>query len=88
MPRYLLAIHNDGRTLLKDTRIDCDDQEAARSYAKRVVRELQQDGYDDSSLIMTVKDAQGGLLFSIPFVIRESSENITGTHCPRNGRDM
>lgn len=88
MPRYLLAIHNDCRTLLEDTRIDCDDQEAARSYAKRVVRELQQDGYDDSSLIMTVKDAQGDLLFSIPFVLRESSEIIAGTHRPRHGGDM
>jgi hypothetical protein len=68
MPKYMFNIRDDRRTLLRDTGIDCDDHEAARAYAKRVVRELQQDGYSDSRLIMTVKDAQGGLLFSMPFV--------------------
>lgn len=67
MPRYIFVIHDDGG-LLDYTDVDCDDQEAAHSYAKRVISELQHDGYTDEKLIITVEDTSGELLFSHPVV--------------------
>ena len=67
MPRFTFVIEDDGG-LLDYTDIECDDQEAAHSYAKRVIRELEEDGYSEDKLTMTVEDAMGELLFSLPFV--------------------
>jgi hypothetical protein len=41
---------------------------SARSYAERVIRELNADGdYESSGLNMVVKDAEGRTVFAIPF---------------------
>lgn len=62
MPRYIVAVQDDGGW--RDyTEVDCDDQEAARSYVERVIGELQQDGCDDKVMI-TVELEQP--LFSLP----------------------
>ncbi len=42
--------------------------DAARGYAERVIRELKEaGGYDDDELIMIVKDDARRTIFSIPF---------------------
>lgn len=41
-------------------------EEAARDYGHRVIRELRQDGFDPSS-VMLVTDERGCTVHSIPF---------------------
>jgi len=45
------------------------DDEAAKSHALQVVRELKEDGgYNDPALFITVEDRMGVVIFSFPFV--------------------
>ena len=48
--------------------IDLADHDAAHAYARRVIRELKEDGgYDGPGLTMVVKDHTGKTVHSIPF---------------------
>jgi hypothetical protein len=45
--------------------------EAARDYARRIIRELKDGGgYDEPGLIMVVTDAEGKIVYTEPFATR------------------
>jgi hypothetical protein len=69
MPRYFFVIDGDDVTDRDDDGTQLPHPEAARRYARRVIRELREaGGYDDPNLAMFVKDANGDILFSVPFL--------------------
>ena len=67
MPRYFFDIQDD-QIFLDDTGYEFDDLDAARLYAERVIRELNDDGWNDPRIVMIVKDENGAILLSLPFV--------------------
>jgi hypothetical protein len=69
MPRYFFVIEGDDGIDRDDDGTQLPHPEAARRYARRVIRELREaGGYDDPNLAMFVKDASGEILFSVPFL--------------------
>jgi len=67
MPRYFFDIQDD-QIFLDDTGYEFADLDAARLYAERVIRELNDDGWNDPRIVMIVKDENGAILLSLPFV--------------------
>lgn len=50
---------------------DLPDPEAARDYARRIIRELKDGGgYDDPELTLVVRDGDGKIIFAELFVTR------------------
>jgi hypothetical protein len=69
MPRYFFVIEGGDFHDSDDDGTQLDHPEAARLYAKQVIRDLRDaGGYDDPSLAMFVKDGDGEVLFSVPFI--------------------
>jgi hypothetical protein len=67
MPQYYFALRSpDEEDDENGTVLPSD--EAALSYAQRVIAELKESGgYDDPALVMIVADEAGRVLFSVPF---------------------
>jgi len=70
VPRYFFILQWDAARSHDDaTGTMLPNDQAARSYAERVVRELKEaGGYDDPGLTMVVKNAAGRTVFSLPFL--------------------
>jgi hypothetical protein len=68
-PRYFFVlVWQDGREHDDPHGTVLPNDDTARAYAERVIRELQQSaGYDASGLTMVVRNDAGKTLFSIPF---------------------
>jgi hypothetical protein len=68
MPKYFFTIEWGDRAHEDESGTQFPNDEAARAYAERIIRELKAaGGYDDPDLTMVVKTADGETAFSIPF---------------------
>ena len=68
MDRYFFINLWSGKDYDDDSGTLLPNEEAARAFAQRIIRELKEAGdYDDPVLIMVVKNNAGQQLFSIAF---------------------
>jgi hypothetical protein len=68
MPRYFFSIDHGDHCHDDETGTELRDDDAARDYARRVIRELiEGGGYDDPRLAMTVTDGRGREIAVIHF---------------------
>jgi hypothetical protein len=73
MPRYFFDIEGQDQYLEDDSGYEFADLKSAVLYAERVIRELKNDGgWDDPRLAIIVKDENGVILSSIPFLPSEA----------------
>jgi hypothetical protein len=69
MPRYYFILQWDSREHDDPHGTALPNDQAARDYAERIIRELKEaGGYDDEDLAMVVKNAADRIVFSIPFL--------------------
>jgi len=68
MPRYYFIVRWPDREHSDPHGTELPDPAAADVYARRIIRELTEDGgYDDPDLLMVVRDAAGKTIHSLPF---------------------
>ena len=69
MPQYYFALRSPDEEADGENGTVLPSDEAALSYAQRVIAELKESGgYDDPALVMIVADEGGTVLFSVPFL--------------------
>jgi hypothetical protein len=78
MPRYYFAIRHRAFCNSDDAGTELGNDAAARVYAERVIRELQEGGgYDDPQLSMIVTDLSGREVVTLAFA---EASRVPGYH--------
>jgi uncharacterized protein DUF6894 len=68
MPQYYFALRSPDEEADDENGTVLPSDEAALSYAQRVIGELKESGgYDGPGLVMVVANEAGRVLFSVPF---------------------